>query len=213
MTRIAQNWTRASIWTRVSWRRIGRVYLQEIIVSNRKRYVIPSKGAQITPENFDFCPKFRFLFRILIFVKNFDFCQKLGFLDKISIFDQNFDFYPKFRFWSKFWFLSKILFFVQKFDFWPKILLWSKNSIFVQKFDFCLKWRFLSKISIFFFKILMSKISFFVQNSDFFSKILTFTNAYSLSKILIFWPKFWTQIVKKYFTAVRYMLNTDNTQY
>jgi len=81
-------------------------------------------------QNFDFCLKFRFLFKISIFVQNFDFCPKFLFLSKILIFVQNFDFCSKDRF------LSEILISVQKFRFCPKFWFLSKTSVFVQNFDF-----------------------------------------------------------------------------
>jgi len=78
----------------------------------------------------NFCLKFRFLFKISIFVQNFNFCPKFRFLFKISIFVQNFYFCSKFRF------LFKISISVQNFDFCSKFRFLFKISIFVQNFDF-----------------------------------------------------------------------------
>ena len=52
----------------------------------------------IFDQNYDFCPKLRFLTKIMIFDKNYDFWQKLRFLTSITIFDQNYDFLAWLRF-------------------------------------------------------------------------------------------------------------------
>jgi len=55
----------------------------------------------ICDQNFDFCPRFRFLVKILIFCQNFYCLSKFQFLVKFSIFSHNFNFRSKFRFLAK----------------------------------------------------------------------------------------------------------------